>query len=385
MFLKKSLLFTTALALLMFAGQVSAQSVSLTHVPGEGGSEGKVSGSGTAVMVKVSTTGVNALLAAASSLDIAVAFDKSLVSLTGVPPGLLKADTATGATLTLNAFPGTPLQVPEEAILTFTTVADVTGVEFSIGIAGATAVGVVSGAVQKVPIPITAMVMFNGLDVSASLTREGDANVKAGDTIVVNLAVGGLEGIETGGAKIVFAVAPAVAAITGGTPATGLNIVPTETSGMQVVVAGLPMMLTDGALGSVTFTVGPAYDGESDITISVASLTVFTTTRGAISVPMSKITSVTVPGVPPPPPIYLEVVDPSVGTIIRQTGPHVDEFEVELPYENPDECNSAYGSGSVTIAAKGFDAGTDLSFPFEVDVESMGSLSPSRPSDDQLE
>ena len=38
MFLKKSLLFTTALALLMFAGQTSAQpTVSLTHVPGEGG------------------------------------------------------------------------------------------------------------------------------------------------------------------------------------------------------------------------------------------------------------------------------------------------------------------------------------------------------------
>ena len=33
MFLKKSLLFMTALALLMFAGQASAQGVSLTHVP----------------------------------------------------------------------------------------------------------------------------------------------------------------------------------------------------------------------------------------------------------------------------------------------------------------------------------------------------------------
>ena len=41
MFLKKSLLFTTALALLMFAGQASSQSVSLSHVT-EGGTAGTV-------------------------------------------------------------------------------------------------------------------------------------------------------------------------------------------------------------------------------------------------------------------------------------------------------------------------------------------------------
>ena len=44
MFLKKSLLFTTALALLLFAGQASAQGVSFKHVPGEGGTENAVSG-----------------------------------------------------------------------------------------------------------------------------------------------------------------------------------------------------------------------------------------------------------------------------------------------------------------------------------------------------
>ena len=60
MFLKKSLFFTTALALLMFAGQASSQpSVSLEHVPGEGGTAGMVAGSGTAIMVKISQTGVN--------------------------------------------------------------------------------------------------------------------------------------------------------------------------------------------------------------------------------------------------------------------------------------------------------------------------------------
>ena len=57
MFLKKSLFFTTALALLMFAGQASSQSVSLTHVPGVGGTEGMAAGSGTTITVKISQTG----------------------------------------------------------------------------------------------------------------------------------------------------------------------------------------------------------------------------------------------------------------------------------------------------------------------------------------
>ena len=58
MFLKKSLLFMTTLALLMFAGQASAQDVvSLTHVPGEDGTAGMVSGQGTDIVIAVSTTG----------------------------------------------------------------------------------------------------------------------------------------------------------------------------------------------------------------------------------------------------------------------------------------------------------------------------------------
>ena len=59
MFLKKSLLFTTALALLMFAGQASAQpGVSFTHVPGEGGTAGMASGTD-AIVVQIEVTGVS--------------------------------------------------------------------------------------------------------------------------------------------------------------------------------------------------------------------------------------------------------------------------------------------------------------------------------------
>ena len=282
MFLKKSLLFMTALALLMFAGQASAQSVSLSHVPGEDGTEGMVSGSGTAIMVKVTTMGIagNPLLASVSALDVAFAFDPSLVKLTGVPAGLLMADTATGATLTIPAPPGGTLTVPEEAILTFTTQSDVTGMEFSIGITGAQGTAVVGGAVQMVPLPVSAMVAFNEIELIISLTSGGESvvnKVVAGDEIVVDVAIPELMG-QIAGAKIVFAVDPAGSAgITGGMPAEGLNIVPTETSGMQVVVAGLPMMLADGNFGSVTFTAGPGVTRTTGFSINVASMSVFTT------------------------------------------------------------------------------------------------------------
>ena len=58
-------------------------------------------------------------------------------------------------------------------------------------------------------------------------------------------------------------------------PADDLGIVASETSGVQVVLAGFPMMLADGNFGSVTFTTGTDYDG-STLSIS-ASPTVFTT------------------------------------------------------------------------------------------------------------
>ena len=81
MFLKKSLLFATALALLMFAGQASAQlSLSL----GEGGSA-TVTGAGTEIAVDVSQMGVDQSVQA-----IQIVFDVGTsVTLTGAPGFLI--------------------------------------------------------------------------------------------------------------------------------------------------------------------------------------------------------------------------------------------------------------------------------------------------------
>ena len=226
MFLKKSLLFTTALALLMFAGQASAQSVSLSL--GEGGSA-TVTGAGTEIAVDISQMGVDVSVNA-----IQVVFDTgSAVTLTGAPAGFLITGGNTASLLSITKVP-----VPASASFTFTTASDVTGVEFSIGIS--------SISLDNVALPgAPAALTFNaggtppvdgngdgngdgggdngdtGMptpgydDLSVALTRVGEGPVNAGDEVVVNVAVAGLESPVTGG-EITLTVDPAVAAITDG-------------------------------------------------------------------------------------------------------------------------------------------------------------------------
>ena len=68
--------FTECVALSMLLAKVALKSM--------------VAGSGTAIVVKISQTGVNDIpgISAAAALDIALAFDTSVVSLSGAPFGL---------------------------------------------------------------------------------------------------------------------------------------------------------------------------------------------------------------------------------------------------------------------------------------------------------
>ena len=283
MFLKKSLLFTTALALLMFAGQASAQQVSLSL--GEGGSA-TVTGAGTEIAVDVSQMGVTAEVRA---IEIVFDIDTSVITLTGAPalPGAFAPITNGNRVSILSPLAAIP--VPASASFTFTTASDVTGVEFSIGISSISLDG------NALPVPAPAALMFNAggtppgdgngdngdtgmpepTEMSVSLTSGGESSVNqvgAGAEIVVDVAVDGLTGMTTG-AEITFTVDPAVAAITGEVPAGGLIVAPGG-DGMTVTLIGAPTMLEGGSYGSVTFTTGADYDG-STFSIS-ASVTVFT-------------------------------------------------------------------------------------------------------------
>ena len=246
--------------------------VSLEHVPGADGTAGMVSGQGSTIMVKVSTTGADAI-GNVNAVEAEFEFDQSLLTL-NAPEGFHLTG---GNTLTL--FSPTPVPVPAEVLVSFTTNVDVTDQAFNIGIKRV--------ALGQVTLTPSAMVMFNadGMPIepptdgmSVSLANESVINkIVAGDEIVVNVTVNGLTEATTG-AEIVFAVDPAMAATpTAVTAAPGLGEPPGGgIDGMTITLFGLPTMLDGGSYGSVTFTAGADVTEMTAFSISVASLDVFT-------------------------------------------------------------------------------------------------------------
>ena len=102
---------------------------------------------------------------------------------------------------------------------------------------------------------------------AASLTSGGETIVRgksAGDEIVVDVAVGGMD--ESFGAEITFAVDPPNAATRTGLDANNLQVL--EEDGMSVTLAGTPV--PRGAYGSVTFTAAT----DEAFSISVTSFNV---------------------------------------------------------------------------------------------------------------
>ena len=268
MFLKKSLLFMTALALLMFAGQASAQ---LTLAVGGGGST-TVSGQGTTITVEVAQTGITQSV---SAIEVEFDIDSSVLTLTGgsatgfLPLGFANNTAAFGAV--------SPTAVPASASFTFTTAMDVTGKEFSIGIKA-----IRLNNIDLAGIPLPAAIAFNagggGMPpppaLSVSLTSDTVSGIVASQDIKVKVAVDGVT--QTAGAEIVFAVTPAAATITDVEPAAGLGVL--ERDGMRIVLGGLPTMLSGGHYATVTFTTNGDVTAETEFSIGVASFEVFTAT-----------------------------------------------------------------------------------------------------------
>lgn len=339
MFLKKSLLFTTALALLMFAGQASAQlSLSL----GAGGSA-TVAGSGTEIAVDVSQMGVTQ---SGNAIEIVFDVNTDVVTLTDAP-GFIITGGNTASVLSL-----TPVPVPASASFTFTTASDVSDVAFSIGITSVKLDDV------ALPVPLPAALMFNegatgtpgggdnggnggmmpSYDLTVALSRVGEGPVNAGDEVVLNVAVDGLTGMMVTGGEISIMVDPAVAAITGGMPAGGLSSIAMDASSLTVI--GVPTTLEGGSYGTVTLTLGPGYDG-SMVSIS-ASVTVFTT--GGMKVAAAAGDPVMVSGGPIP-----ELVTADGMTEIT-----FEDFGTEA---------------SVSITAMNFEDGADIDYSYEATAD----------------
>ena len=257
----------TTLALLIFAGQASAQQVSLAL--GEG-STSTVSGSGTEIVVEVSVTGATESV---NAYSISFDYNDDLLSLKSATNGAGANLVVLGSALSLLA-PGVPPSLLARAV--FTTDVDVANQAFSIGVSGGT-----FGASSNT-------LMFNSGDgnggnggggtppsddLSGSLTTSDSViNVGASQEIDVAVAVAGMTG-KTAGAEIVFAVNPAVAMITGVEPASGLGVL--ERDGMRITLGGIPTTLSDGLYATVTFTTNDDVTAETEFSIG-AEITVFT-------------------------------------------------------------------------------------------------------------
>ena len=330
MFWKKSLLFTTALALLMFAGQASAQSVSLSL--GEGGTD-MVSGQGTNIALDVSIMGADDPV---NALEIAFEFDQSLLTL-NAPAGYIPTGGNTISLLSITKVP-----VPANLSVSFSTSADVTGKAFSIGVSRVT--------LDSNTIMPSASVSFNadgngngtgnGGDMpnydnlSVSLTSGGQAEVNdvgGGAEIVVDVAVNGLMAKVTG-AEITFKVDPAVATLTGVMPAAGMSKI--EMDDMSVTLISVPVSLDGGGYGSATFTTNADVTAETMFSINIASFQVFTV--GGMRVSAAAGDPVMVNAGPRP---MLET----------------ESAEVQLPYD-PSE------AGETSVTAVNFDEGAEIKF-----------------------
>ena len=337
MFLKKSLLFMTALALLIFAGQASAQ-LSLAV----GGDGSTTASAGDEITVDVSQMG---LTAQTNAIEIVFDVNTDDVTLTGAPTGFLITGGNTATVLSV-----TPISVPASASFTFTAQS---ANEFTIGI---TSVSLNDVPLAGVPLP--AALTFNeggtggnggnggnggtgmtpGYDnLTVALSRVGEGPVAAGDEVVLNVAVDGLDGPVTGG-TISIAVDPAVAAITGGMPAGGLSAIAQDASSITVI--GVPTTLEGGSYGTLTLTLGPTYDG-SMVSIS-ASVTVFT--AGGMRVDAAAGEAVMVSGGPVP-----ELV-----TADGETAITFEDFGTEA---------------SVSITAMNFEEGAEIDYSYEATAD----------------
>ncbi|MYK54709.1 MAG: hypothetical protein F4032_23375, partial [Gemmatimonadetes bacterium] len=181
--IRKNYLLMFTLTLLVFAGQASAQQLSLKHIPGDGRTEGVVLGQGTEIVVEVFQTG---LTQSVNAIQITFDFDLSLVTL-AAPAGWLQTGADTVTLLSVTAAP-----VPVSARFSFMTNVDVTGREFSISLKSIT--------LDVVEITPSAVVSFNSVLPPLHLDTEIESPAqnnnaltlpkkRLGDTIVFQLFV----------------------------------------------------------------------------------------------------------------------------------------------------------------------------------------------------
>ena len=197
---KRSLLLITALAVVAFAGQASAGAnanavLSLDLIPGggagnrtdDGMTSGTVSGRGTTIAVEVFATGVRTSLV---GMILKFDFDASLLSFVKAENSAFPLILLEG-TVGANLVTGNPVTLASSGFLAraeFTTVSDVTGREFSIGIESVT---LAESTTSSDRLTTSGEVTFNA---ASSPDFDGDGTVGFSDFLVFASAFGSRKG-----------------------------------------------------------------------------------------------------------------------------------------------------------------------------------------------
>ena len=267
MFLKKSLLFMTTLALLMFAGQSSAQSLSITHVPGDDGTEGMAAGNGTAIVVEVSQTGITHSVTA---IQIDFDFDASLLELSGGPTGwrVPASSSLSGSAVLFNLSGAAP--VPASVQFTFTTISDVTSQAFSIGIKEV--------SLDEVKLSPSVMVSFNAGAApppsadGAALRVGGEVIVrgkKAGDEIVATVSASTVTGQTTGAEFNIVGDKVTVK------PSDKVGSWDRISGTKDVTLIGIPATLNNGVYGTITLIVNDGVTADMAFSVGVSDFVAY--------------------------------------------------------------------------------------------------------------
>ena len=302
MFLKKGLLFITTFVLLAFVGQASAgpnanATLSLDLITDggagnkrdDGVTSGTILGQGTKIAVEVFAQGVTTTLI---GVKIEFEFDASVLKLDKVENSafLFAIPEPTGVNFAAIA----PVTLPSSGFIgraEFSTVADVTGKEFTLGIKAVTLAQTTSSSDVITTINV---ISFNKLasDEFAGMQLHLDKQIetpatdnnaltisekKAGDTIRLQLFVPMAAGKQTYGyeieldlpGKIFFNYIGSIS----GTDFTGASLFPTPGRPiLSALLLSTPIVPANGYLGQIDLQVTNSLDSETTLIVKAASM-----------------------------------------------------------------------------------------------------------------
>ncbi len=302
MLLKKGLLFIITLALLAFTGQASAgpnanATVSLDLIANAGSgnqtdngvTSGTVSGQGAKIAVEVFAKGVTTTL-----IGVVITFD--------FDPAILKLDKIENSAFPfvipeptgVNFAVTTPVTLPESGFIgraEFSTVADITGKEFTLGIK---AVTLAQSLASSDVITTTTVISFNEPTSGefASMQLHLDTQIetpaiynntltipekKAGDTIQLQLFVPMAAGKQTYGYEIELDLpgktfSNHIGNISG-TDFTGASLFPTPGHPvLSALLLSTPTVPANGYLGQIDLQVTNTLEAETTLIVKAASM-----------------------------------------------------------------------------------------------------------------